>query len=456
MLLAGALLALAAGETSTAEAWFDRAEAAGCDIAPYLVTVAAQSLSQAMELLDSQQYAEAIDRLKHIEAEYGSADWFATNRQALAAARVTAKKGVLDAEADLLYAQAVKLHEANRLFDLRDLLNKLKAEYASSAAANDATRSPTLSELAGLVAGLGQKFTVRQDGSGDYTSIQAAIDAAPPKSLIEIQDNGPYNEKLLISEEKQGLTLRGVAGCWPIITSQGPNTNFPTLVSVKPSEVVLERLILAHGGAAGSASSCLAVPGEGPFHLRFVIGYCVNDNSWCGIGAVGNAVVENCVFASTLHAMLGRCEIRDTIALSRLHAKRASLNNVVCRTLESEGENDLQLCTIADPIRLPGAPSTLRDCILRSVEASRPGDRIDFCNLSGNPPFIDLAAPGNGCFFGDPQFVNPQKLDYRLLPTSPCIGKASDGGDIGCRFTPEMLQMFQLAFELRARGIIKF
>jgi hypothetical protein len=40
----------------------------------------------------------------------------------------------------------------------------------------------------------------------------------------------------------------------------------------------------------------------------------------------------------------------------------------------------------------------------------------------------------------------------RPTPTSPCREKASDGGDIGCRFTPEMLEK---ALELRKKGIIK-
>jgi len=35
-------------------------------------------------------------------------------------------------------------------------------------------------------------------------------------------------------------------------------------------------------------------------------------------------------------------------------------------------------------------------------------------------------------------------------------GKASDGGDIGCRYTPEMLEMLRLALELRRKGVIKF
>jgi len=40
--------------------------------------------------------------------------------------------------------------------------------------------------------------------------------------------------------------------------------------------------------------------------------------------------------------------------------------------------------------------------------------------------------------------------------TGPCRGKASDGGDLGCRFTPEMLEMLKKALELRRKGIIKF
>ena len=42
------------------------------------------------------------------------------------------------------------------------------------------------------------------------------------------------------------------------------------------------------------------------------------------------------------------------------------------------------------------------------------------------------------------------------MPTSPCIGKASDGGDLGCGYTPEMIEMVEKALELRAQGIIKF
>jgi pectin methylesterase-like acyl-CoA thioesterase len=52
------------------------------------------------------------------------------------------------------------------------------------------------------VASLGKLLTVRQDGKGDFRSIQAAIDSAQPNSLIEIGDNGPYGEQIRISKEK--------------------------------------------------------------------------------------------------------------------------------------------------------------------------------------------------------------------------------------------------------------
>ncbi len=54
----------------------------------------------------------------------------------------------------------------------------------------------------------------------------------------------------------------------------------------------------------------------------------------------------------------------------------------------------------------------------------------------------------------------------RPTPSSPCrkrryglkaaLQTASDGGDIGCRFTPEMMEVLEKVLELRKKGIIKF
>jgi hypothetical protein len=78
------------------------------------------------------------------------------------------------------------------------------------------------------------------------------------------------------------------------------------------------------------------------------------------------------------------------------------------------------------------------------------------CNVFGVEGFGVGVAPGKGCISADPMFRDPANLDYRLMPGSPCIGKASDGGDIGCRYTPEMIELCKQALELRRKGILKF
>ena len=53
-------------------------------------------------------------------------------------------------------------------------------------------------------------------------------------------------------------------------------------------------------------------------------------------------------------------------------------------------------------------------------------------------------------------FVDTKAFDFRLAPASPCRGAASDGKDIGFRYTPEILELLQLAVELRTKGVIEF
>lgn len=452
MLLAGALLALATGETSAAEAYFDKAEAAGIDIAPYLVSVAAQSLSKATELLDEQQYADALEQLEHVETEYGSTDWFAANREAVAAVRATAEKGVLDVEAESLYAEAVKLKEADQLFDLRDLVVKLRSEYATSQVVSDANRSPTFVEFEELVADLGKKVTVCLDGAGDFTSIQAAIDAAPGKSLIEIQDNGPYFEKLSIPAESSGLTLRGRRQVWPVIASGGPRRDFNVLLSIRASGVTVEHLVLAHAEPAGDHPGCLDV-GAGPTTVRSCVLYTRRDAGHA-LNIHAQTVLHNCVSVGT-GAIMAPFTAQDTLwfgSAQYLWQGYTFTNVLVTGGIKGE-TGEVRFCTFNALVHMHGK---LTDSILPAIESPKADTQIEYCGLFGETPYVDLAKPGPGCLLATPQFANSKAQDFRLLPNSPCIGKASDGGDLGCRFTPEMLQMYQLAFELRARGIIKF
>ncbi|NUQ65178.1 MAG: hypothetical protein HUU20_22155, partial [Pirellulales bacterium] len=134
------------------------------------------------------------------------------------------------------------------------------------------------------------------------------------------------------------------------------------------------------------------------------------------------------------------------------------LENVVVATGKFAAWNpgELRNCTTAAGMILGDNNYSAINCITPSIESKIEGARIEYCDVYDAKPFIDMARPGKGCFSAPPQFVDPKSFDFRLLPTSPCRGKASDGGDVGCRYTPEMIEMFTIALELRAKGVIKF
>jgi hypothetical protein len=453
-LLAAGLLAMACKNTGLAEGYFDQARQLGVDIGPYLGPLAQTAFSRARKLLDKGQFAEAAALLTNVEAEYSDILWFGTNRSALTAAQAEAKRAIYEAEAEKLYQEAAELFRKEQLFDVKPLVEKLKSDYVNSQPVTDAGRQPSFAEMEKAVADLGQFISVRQDGEGDFTSIQAAIDAAAPNSLIEIQDNGPYNEKVNIPQE--GLVLRGATECWPIITSVGRLTGFSELVVGAAPGTTIERLILVHGGGAGAEQTLLS----GDVCLRFSI-------LWAPHPAKlrGTLDLQTCAIAAPTYGPGQRIfpiVARDCMWLADCPHAGVSLtctNVVFCdipQNLAPGPRSVFRSCTLYGLVKVDEPDVRLIRCILPSVQSSRSDTVIEFCNVYGKVPFIDEAQPGKGCFSADPQFVNPANLDYRLRPTSPCIGKASDGGDIGCRYTPGMIEIIQKALELRAKGIIKF
>jgi serine/threonine protein kinase len=458
--LAAGLLALVAKDAALAEAYFDAAAGQGSDVGPFLGPLAAANLAQANALLEQKRPEQADQLLNKLEQKYGATPWLAAHKASFEISRQKVKAAIFESEAEKLYAQAAELFKKKRLFEMKPLVEKLKTDYAASRPMTDPASQSAIAEMQNAVADLGQFITVRQDGKGDFKLIQAAIDSAPPKSVIEIQDNGPYNEKLVIPASKAGLTLRGKEGFWPIITSVGTTTNFPVLVDVQASAITIEHVVLAHNGAAGSYAGCVATAGAG-FVLRSAVVYAGAASISFRQSGGGEISADNCVIT-------GRCDalqsLQNSLCLAGLYYlsfRRDSRleNNVIVGEVDapdSEAVFTLRRCTITKPLKFRDERSSISDCIVPSLECPKPGMQIEHCDVHDKTPFIDQAKPGKGCFAADPQFVNPQAFDYRLKPTSPCRGKASDGGDVGCRYTPEMLEMLKLALDLRARGIIDF
>ncbi len=98
--------------------------------------------------------------------------------------------------------------------------------------------------LCGLSFG-GTFWTVNSSGGGNYTTIQAALNAAGPNEVtewpitIEVQDSNTYKENLVFPVDVNGLTLRAGTGFFPTIALLGTgvpaDTNFIEIKSVGTS-----------------------------------------------------------------------------------------------------------------------------------------------------------------------------------------------------------------------------
>ena len=234
--LAAGVLAQVNDAHYVAESYFRKAGKLGVDVGPYLDSFVGAALQKVKALIGKQKFSEAERELKQLEKKYAETLWVAAHKKDLEAAQSQIAEGL----AEELYALAAKLFKERRWFDLKRPVLKLKKDYANTPTVKDGDRRPSVAEMQGVVSRLGKKIVVRQRGSRDFRTIQKAIFSAPPYSEIEIQDNGPYNERIIIPKEKEGLILRGKEGCWPIITAGGDRI----AILAEAAELTLERLVI--------------------------------------------------------------------------------------------------------------------------------------------------------------------------------------------------------------------
>jgi serine/threonine protein kinase len=440
--LAGGLLASAAGDAALGERLLEQAASLGADVAPYRVSVAASLFSRTMDLLEEEEFTEAETLLANIKAKYADTPWFTSYRAAVEAAQAKAKAGTYEVEAEKLYSEGVGLFRKEQPFDVKPVIEKLKTDFADSAAVTDTSRQPSFAEMEKAVADLGRFITVRQDGKGDFASIQEAIDAAPPNSLIEIQDSGFYTEKVQIA--KEGLSIRGKRGSWPvIISSESMKELGIELVAIEATGATLERVIIVHEVPRGSGARCLSVYESG-FQLRSTIISMRGGRAKRSFHIGQESQIHSCLIITSLNT-LGCVVFSNCLILGH-------------PDVNGQSEVQFRFCSVDGTIFAHPNPGMGKYFVVDSILARVQGGagRIETSDVFSDEPFVGEAKAGEGCFSADPQFLDPKNLDYRLAETSPCKGKASDGGDIGCRYTPEMIEMCQIALKLRAQGIIDF
>ena len=174
--VAAGLLALVCRDVPFAERCLAKAQSQAAKTDSNLAPLAAALLGRARKLLEEGKASEAEETLASLEEKCKHVPWFATYKEAIAAARGLAKRKVTEAEAQELYVKAVESFNDKEFFDLKPLLAELKAKYAETDYLTDAARKPSLADFEQETTGLGKFITVSQTGKADYQTIQEAVE----------------------------------------------------------------------------------------------------------------------------------------------------------------------------------------------------------------------------------------------------------------------------------------
>lgn len=459
--LAAGLLSLIGRDVPSAEQHFDKARSLGADTAPYMALLAAKEFAKIRVLLDKHKYPEIEAILATLEEKYGKLPWFAANKPEIEAAANEAKRGLREKEAEATYAQAARLYRDGDFYELKPIVERFKAQFADSSVAADPQRKPSVGELEKAVADLGPLVRVQKDGKGDAKTIQEAVNQAARNSVIQIEEAGPWTEQIVVSREKEGLTIRGKKGILPIITVAGGENNHGEIISVQSQQLSLERLVLSRAEPGGPPGPAVTA-GRGSISLRgaIVFGHC----------QAGKIDSQRSVFAGGVRTQDG-IVAKNSVFFGHVGSNAAcTLKNVlVCGPGSGGGgdrggggmggggincgpDSELRHCTITSTLHLSGMSCLVSDCIVATIEASNDGHKIDHCDVYGEPPYLNQAKAGEGCINSPPQFADPKAIGFRLQSDSPCRKAASDGTDMGFAYTSELQELLKVFVDLRGRG----
>lgn len=179
---------------------------------------------------------------------------------------------------------------------------------------------------------VGYDFSVAQDGTSEFTSIQKAIDAckAFPDSRVTIfVKNGTYREKIVVPSCNSHLTIIGESAENTIIsyddyfdkTDRGRNSTFYTYtLKVEANDFILENITVEN--TAGPVGQAVALHVEGD---RCVFNHCRflgNQDTVYAAGRFSRMLFSNCYVEGTTDFIFG--EATAFFERCSLHAKSNS------------------------------------------------------------------------------------------------------------------------------------
>ncbi|WP_321372377.1 pectinesterase family protein [uncultured Draconibacterium sp.] len=173
--------------------------------------------------------------------------------------------------------------------------------------------------LAGAQLGIQFKITVAQDGTGDFETIQAAIDATkafPPERITIVIKNGVYREKVTVPSWNNKLSIIGEDRDKTIIVwddyfkkiDRGRNSTFFTYtLKVEADDFYAENLTIEN--LAGPVGQAVALHVEGnrcKFKNCKLLG---NQDTAYLDGENSNQLFENCSIAGTTDFIFGSATV---------------------------------------------------------------------------------------------------------------------------------------------------
>ena len=140
---------------------------------------------------------------------------------------------------------------------------------------------------------------VKQDGSGDSTTIQGGLNQASANDIVEIQDSGTYNEGEIkaVSPVKSGITIRAATGQTPII--DGENTR-PTGIEFYNNWVIEGLTLRGFTGVGNNGAGLVAVASQRTVTINNCTIHSCGDSAITTLG--DGSVVKN----TTIYDIEGR------------------------------------------------------------------------------------------------------------------------------------------------------
>ena len=278
-------------------------------------------------------------------------------------------------------------------------------------------------------------FVVAADGSGDYPTIQAAVDAAEFGGIIELLDGtylGTGNHDVNIGGKT--LTIRSASGD-PTACAMYCDGSVPTphrafiMESGETSEVLIENLMISHGYAGGAdpnGGAIYCANGATPTISGCMLsGNMAEGSGGAFYGEASQATFIDCLFDANTAVVSGGGVYAGSASYLTLTGSTFYLNGspsgggIYCDSGAALAVNTtiVSFSTVGEAVGVdPGAMDATLMC----------------CDLYGNAggDWVGWVAPQlgiNGNIGEDPFFCDPGFAEWTLYPDSPCAPENSGG-----------------------------